>query len=647
MVRSPGLLLFLPLLLWGQDQQKPLSHEEFQQTVARANDIFSQVWPGVIYTMRGQLEKSFGEMGDQDMVRKLRLAEVKLDQAPGFQVLPCPGGPADCQILRMSIPGDGKWSIKVAGEIVPPWQKNQQRFRKLRLTLKNLSLTQDFKVDLSGGESLAFEPMGPPKLTFRLTSPNLLYKAVLAAAQKFIKSSLEKALEDTFSEELPIARVALDDFRSLGLNQLTAALGKNLDRDTSETTDSYDQPPLLLIPETPPPRDRPPRRRVSENAFAVAFLDKDNIDIFAESFTAQVNVKAPRGRRVEDVTFKLGDREIAQLQAPPWRLEVKPEKNDQVLLATATLDDGTQEDDFLFIEGRGHIEELEVQYVNLYLSLPTRPFDDRQLLGLKPQDFQITENGVTQQVAKLEVTTNRQLALAVVMDASSSMEGRRMKEARKAAAQFVKTMIQPGDLMVLITFNNKVRATKLFDQKADMLREINNLKHMKGLSRMVDGVDKALDLLPTQSAMRCVLLVSDGFDYGSNLSLAGLKNRLHRDNVLVYSVGIDSRRATSPFGRGLKLMGGSRSAFLTHPPSYIHQRDLYEIATVSGGRAIIINNAASLGRAFSAVQDDMRKQVLLTYYSNLPSNQKGWRNIDVTYVHRDLPIFHKEKYWKD
>ena len=210
----------------AQDRAQP--GRDLQKAIDDANALFRLNWPMVTERLKTEMDRSFSEMNDGDTIRKMSVTTLKMDAPPQFELQPAPDGQPFGK-LKIKIPGKGKWSIKVAGEMVPPWQRNKQKWRKLRLTLKDVSLTQEYNVDWTDPNRVIFEPAAPPKLTYRLTSPNLIYKAVLSAAQRFMKSSIEDMLEDSFMDGLPSGELAMNDIKSFGLNRLMGGVGDSLD----------------------------------------------------------------------------------------------------------------------------------------------------------------------------------------------------------------------------------------------------------------------------------------------------------------------------------------------------------------------------------------------------------------------------------
>jgi len=637
-----GLWLLLAWPLCAQEAARDVD-AELKQAVANVNAVFEQAWPGAVEMMKRQLAQQMGDMGGDDMVRKLRVAELNLDKPPRMTFTPCADG-EDCRRVRFAAPGAGKWSIKVAGEIVPPWQRNRDRWRKLRLTLKDLSLTQDYRVVAEPGGALRLEPAGPPEMTYRLTSPNLLYRAMLAAAQRFIGDSLKESLAEDMLSELPIAELALVHLGGLDMKNAVADLGERLSAEPDSASgdaavaEALGGPRWLSLDERVDRESDLPPMSVEAGAFEVAFVEKD-LDFYAPTFTAEAAVEIPAGARIEDVTFRLGDREIARLTEPPWRVEVAPGDDAQVLFATATLTDGVQEDDFLYIEGRGHIEEMAVRYVKTPVSFPPDTLSEQELLALTPADFRVFEDGKPQTIENLSLALNRRLELTLAIDMSYSMEGRRLERARIAAAQFVGNLFRPGDRVRILAYNDRVQLSSPLTELEQIERAINGLRKVRGGTRTLDALDRALDARTDEDALHVTVLITDGWDAGGNVSMRTLKQRLEQADTLVYIVGIDVRKDYhAGYGEGFTPLAR---------PNLVHLRDLYDLSMITGGRPFFVDRPAWLNRAFSELEEELRSQLVIGYVSNQSRRGRGWRKIEVKCLANDAPLAHKERYWQE
>src|SRR6185295_7280342 len=87
--------------------------------------------------------------------------------------------------------------------------------------------------------------------------------------------------------------------------------------------------------------------------------------------TARADVVVPEEQKVESVEFKVNDTVVARLTEPPWQapIEVPPGDDTAWVSVTARLEDGTQTEDVRFLRAPPNLEEMDVDLVELYVSV--------------------------------------------------------------------------------------------------------------------------------------------------------------------------------------------------------------------------------------------------------------------------------------
>ena len=104
----------------------------------------------------------------------------------------------------------------------------------------------------------------------------------------------------------------------------------------------------------------------------------------------------------------------------------------------------------MFINAPDYLEELEIQFVELYTTVLDnrgRPVD-----GLRQEQFTVEEDGVRQSIARFEKVQDLPIHVGILIDNSASMVGT-LGEVRKAALSFFQQAITPKDRAAVITFN--------------------------------------------------------------------------------------------------------------------------------------------------------------------------------------------------
>ncbi len=219
-----------------------------------------------------------------------------------------------------------------------------------------------------------------------------------------------------------------------------------------------------------------------------------------------------------------------------------------------------------------------------------------------PRDaFEVFEDGAPVPIAQF---TNARvpLGLGLLLDISDSMFGRRIKDAEAAVERFLTSLLDPSDAFFLIAFNHQPRL--LFGWKSDASGVHEALASLKptGATAIYDAMAAAMPYLENRPRERAALvLVTDGADTASDLSLHDLRPALMRSDAFVYAIAID-----------------------TPEPQAIAKRvsleTLNEITGQSGGRAELVRATADLDVATRNIAEELNHQYLIGYSSPHPGD---------------------------
>ncbi|MFN7983862.1 MAG: VWA domain-containing protein [Vicinamibacterales bacterium] len=228
--------------------------------------------------------------------------------------------------------------------------------------------------------------------------------------------------------------------------------------------------------------------------------------------------------------------------------------------------------------------------------------DGRLVHGLPRERFEIFEDGERQTITQF--TAERvPVSLAVLVDASDSMFGRRIADAREAIDHFVSDMLAPEDEYSLMAFNHH---QELLTPWTDDRRAGAMLAPLKpwGSTAIYDAILAALPLADSRHKPRAALLVvSDGADTASDVSIRDLLSALRRTDLFVYAIGIDSaeRRAIN---------------------TAVNPAALAQITDPSGGRTRVVHDSAEVAQAFAQIAEELNSQYLIGYSPTRPADGK-------------------------
>jgi VWFA-related protein len=222
--------------------------------------------------------------------------------------------------------------------------------------------------------------------------------------------------------------------------------------------------------------------------------------------------------------------------------------------------------------------------------------DGKLVTGLSQGGFEIFEDGERQVISQF---TNERVpvSLGVLLDVSDSMFGRRLQDARTAIRRFTEHLLDPADEFSILAFNHQQHLVTGWT--SDPVLASSGLAgiHPSGSTAIYDAVASALPLVAMRHRQRAALLiVSDGADTASDMSLRDLRSALLRSDAFVYAVAIDSPN------RGAINAAVNPSA-------------LREITEQSGGRTLVVRGTGELTNALGTIAEELNSQYLIGYSS--------------------------------
>lgn len=232
----------------------------------------------------------------------------------------------------------------------------------------------------------------------------------------------------------------------------------------------------------------------------------------------------------------------------------------------------------------------------------------RLITGLTKDDFQIFEDGNQQDITQF-TDARVPVSLGVLLDASDSMRGQPIVDARDALDRFVGELLLGEDEALVATFNHRPKLAAPWTMPPSKTR--NSLESLRpsGGTAIYDALASTSRLFEQRNHVRAAMvLISDGADTASDHSLLQALEDIRRSDALVYAIAIDSADAKES--------------------TRVNPEALREITSLTGGYTEVVHNAADLGPATARIADELNKQYTLGYASSLPPDGT-WRSIRV------------------
>ena len=219
--------------------------------------------------------------------------------------------------------------------------------------------------------------------------------------------------------------------------------------------------------------------------------------------------------------------------------------------------------------------------------------DQRLVTDLEREDFEVLDNDRPQPLAVFE-NQNEPISVVVMLDTSASMT-LNLKFLFQAAEQFLIRLF-PGDKAKVGAFNDKIDISARFtDDRDDLIAEVKSLDYGNG-TRLFDGLMTGVEDVKSVEGRRVVLVFTDGEDTASRTGLGDVLTRARADDVMVYSIGLESE-----YFDGLRMVR-------TRP-----DRSLRRLADETGGGYFELKKTTELASTFTRVAQELHSQYILGF----------------------------------
>jgi len=186
-----------------------------------------------------------------------------------------------------------------------------------------------------------------------------------------------------------------------------------------------------------------------------------------------------------------------------------------------------------------------VELINVTVTVTDRT--GRFASGLRQEDFVIYEDDKPVEITHFSAERTP-VSLGIVLDTSGSMAGEKMQSARDAIESFLGALPDPDDEFFLYRFSaDPDLVSDWTNNRGAVSRNLARV-HPSGGTAMYDAVAEAVPMAQGgQNRKKAIVLISDGNDTNSRLSVSEVRQMVRETEVLVYAVGIDGQ-GESTFG---------------------------------------------------------------------------------------------------
>jgi VWFA-related protein len=278
--------------------------------------------------------------------------------------------------------------------------------------------------------------------------------------------------------------------------------------------------------------------------------------------------------------------------------------------------------------------------------------DGRFVPGLRKEDFNVFEDGERQEVTHFS-NERVPVSLGIALDTSGSMTPDKMSSARSAIDRFVYDLLGPDDELFFMEFANRPRLLQGWTKDRRQITRAVAGAEGSGGTAMYDAVESAVPIVDTgNNRKKALLVISDGNDTNSSISVGELRQVIRESEVMVYALGVDGTARTVtrnvpppiqlPFPVPFPVPGrrpqprfppigggtGGGGTWSRNSGERVNADALREITDDTGGRTEIVRGFGDLDGATARIADELSKQYYLGYASSGKKDGR-WHTIRV------------------
>lgn len=273
-----------------------------------------------------------------------------------------------------------------------------------------------------------------------------------------------------------------------------------------------------------------------------------------------------------------------------------------------------------------------VKVVNLLATVRTKRGEI--VRDLAKEDFDLAENGHPQQIRYFSRETDLPLTIGLLIDTSVSQQ-KVLEAERGASFRFLDAMLRPQDRVFLVQFDMAVMIRqKLTSSRRDLeevLRFIdtptrNELTMQRGGGTLLyDAVVKAAEITKGQANRKALILLTDGVDTGSDLTLRDAIEAAQKSDTLICSI----LYADAGYYGGAENGSGV----------------LRKLSSETGGSYYEVSRKLSVNQIYAIIQDELRSQYSVGYVSDEPVRVSEFRKVQLSVRRPGLAVQTRTRYW--
>jgi len=253
---------------------------------------------------------------------------------------------------------------------------------------------------------------------------------------------------------------------------------------------------------------------------------------------------------------------------------------------------------------------VNVDLVNILFTVADKK--GKFVTNLKKEDFKVFEDEKNQAITNFSSETDLPLTIALIIDTSGSIRDK-LRFEQEAATEFFYSTLQRGkDKALIISFDSGVDLIQDYTDNPEKLADSVRKIRAGGGTSLYDAIYLAVtQKLAGQEGRRIVILITDGDDNSSRVSLTETLEAAQKNDVTIYSISTNS---TAYFGSKEQERG---------------DKTLRKFSDETGGKPFFPLKIQDLANSFLDIHDELRSQYQIGYRTSNPRMDGSFRRIRV------------------
>ncbi|HLZ90314.1 MAG TPA: VWA domain-containing protein [Candidatus Acidoferrum sp.] len=303
--------------------------------------------------------------------------------------------------------------------------------------------------------------------------------------------------------------------------------------------------------------------------------------------------------------------------------------------------------------------------------------------SLDVKDFQVTDNGIPQQITHFDLGGDS-LSIVFLVETSSRIAPL-MPQINKAGIVLAVTVMGTNGEAAVVGFNDSVDKLQDFTTNQDAVEKtIGSLHAVTDGSKLFDAMAIGVEMLSgrpqpapdTPGRRRVMVILSEATDAGSQTKLGAVLRQAQLSNVAIYSVGLSTTMAEwkapakdttpqpsppgtftrAPFPGSVQTPGSESALYgggdlmavaawaVQHIKNKITDHALELAATATGGEHIATFKNHSIENAVDEIGGELHSQYSLSYVPS-GTDQAGYHEIKVAVKKEGLKVRARPGYY--